>query len=197
MKNSNLLFFYIFAAIFIGVVVFLIIHAIKRREEVFEGQVIDKDVVEQQHMNDYNNGMNRSGINIGGGGLNFGGGGVNGGVTHSYFIKVQTDAGKVIKFQISEGKYEIIKIGDRVSKPKGTTEVNIINSTQVSPIQTQNPLAQPANTQLPIEQTNPSNPIQPMMPVAGIPLQQQPQQPIAPTPVQETNPPENPQAPIQ
>jgi hypothetical protein len=57
-------------------------------------------------------------------------GNMNGGVTHEYKIKVKTDAGKEINYKISEGMYEVVKIGDRVSKTSGTTEITILSSAQ-------------------------------------------------------------------
>jgi len=98
-------------------ILLVIVLYIRRREMVFEGEVIDKNVVENQVHNTQP--MNQ-GITIGNN--------MNGGVTHSYTIKVKTDAGKTIGYPISSGMYEVIKIGDRVSKPKGTTEVTIVSS---------------------------------------------------------------------
>jgi hypothetical protein len=106
------------------VIVFAIIGGlyIRRREIVFEGEVVDKDIHESTVQNN----------SMGSGGITFGN---SGGVTHSYMIKVKTDAGKEVNYQISEGKYEIIKIGDRVSKPKGTTDITILSSRQSVPDQ--------------------------------------------------------------
>lgn len=88
---------------------------------MFEGQVIDKDIIEN-----VNNSMpvnNQPGIHIGGPiGYN--------NVTHNYIVKVQTTDGKIKTWSISEGKYEIIKIGDRVVKPKGTTNLQIVSQAQ-------------------------------------------------------------------
>ena len=114
MKNVST---YVVIVVAIGLFIFL---AIRRREEVFEGEVIDKNIVESQVMNNaYGNpAMREPGIMIGN----------TGGLRHTYTIKVKTDQGKVINYTISEGKYEIIKIGDRVSKPKGTAEITIVSS---------------------------------------------------------------------
>jgi len=70
-----------------------------------------------------NKGMNRPTIVIGN----------TGGVRHTYSIKVKTDQGKEISYTISAGMYETIKIGDRVSKPKGTTEITIVSSAASTP----------------------------------------------------------------
>ncbi len=102
--------------ILVFVVVFgcIIFSYIYRRTESFEGVVVDKDVREN-----INNTMpNRSG------GITLGA--TNGGnVTHQYMLKVKTDAGKTIHYQVSEGKYQLINIGDRVSKRSGTTDVEV------------------------------------------------------------------------
>ena len=113
MKNFGL---YVVIAIFIVVIGLFIFLAIRRREEVFEGEVIDKNILESQVMN--NPGMTGGGIMIGN----------TGGLRHTYTIKVKTDQGKAINYTISEGMYEIVKIGDRVSKPKGSTEITIVSS---------------------------------------------------------------------
>ena len=100
---------WIFIVIFSAIVIVAIVFAIKRHEEVFEGEVIDKNEVETMNNNmPMNNSItiiNRS----------------SGNVQHSYTIKVKTTVGKVINYAISSGMYEIIKIGDTVSKAKGTT----------------------------------------------------------------------------
>ncbi len=114
----------IFVVIFGGVVAYIIVSAIRRREIQFEGSVIDKNIIENRQMN---NGMNRGpGITLGN---NMNGNNMNGGVTHEYKIRVKTDQGKEVNYKVSEGMYETIKIGDRVSKPHGTTEITIVSST--------------------------------------------------------------------
>ena len=117
MKNLGL---YVVLAAFIIVIGVIIFLAVRRREEVFEGEVIDKNIIESQVMN---NGISNPGI--GAGGIMIGN---SGGLRHTYKIMVKTDQGKTINYTISSGMYEIIKIGDRVSKPKGSTEITIISS---------------------------------------------------------------------
>ena len=115
------------AGVVILIVAGIIALYIHRREEVFEGQVVDKDIIEN-----VNNSMpmnNQPGFHIGGPiGVN--------NVTHTYVVKVQTAEGKTKTWNVSEGKYEIIKIGDHVSKPKGTTELQLVSSTS-----SQNPVS--------------------------------------------------------
>ncbi len=114
---KNIVPFIIFLIIFFGVIAFMIVSYFRKKEEVFQGVVIDKNINEVQHMN--NGGPHMTA-------------GMSGGVTHQYMIKVKTDNGKEIKYQISEGKYEIVKIGDRVSKAKGTTDIDISSSSQTT-----------------------------------------------------------------
>jgi len=106
------------AAVIILVVVGVIALYIHRRQEVFEGQVVDKDIVENTSnttpMNNHT-------------GFHFGGAAGYNNVTHTYIVKVQTTEGKKITWSVSEGKYEIIKIGDHVVKPKGTTDLQIVS----------------------------------------------------------------------
>ena len=106
-------------AVVVIAIIFVIVMAIRRREIAFEGEVIDKDIIETRNNMPMNN-MNpasQGGINIISGG----------GIQHEYKIKVKTATGKTIGYKISSGMYEVIKIGDMVSKPKGTTEVTIIS----------------------------------------------------------------------
>jgi hypothetical protein len=135
--------------IFGGAIVFIIVNAIRRREINFEGTVIDKNIIENRANN--NSMMNRPG-----GGIMIGGN-MNGGVTHEYKIRVKTDLGKEINYKITEGMYEIIKIGDRVSKASGTTEITI----QSSPSQV--PPPGPTNNS-PTSSVPPTTPIPPSMP---------------------------------
>jgi len=115
-SSNNPLVLVAVIAIFAIALILVIVSAIRRREESFEGKVIDKDIQENVVQNQPIN--QQPGITFGN----------TGAVTHAYRVKVQTDTGKVINYQISEGLYETIKIGDRVSKPKGTTTLSIVNS---------------------------------------------------------------------
>jgi len=139
--SNNPLILVAVLGIFAVVIILVIVFAIKRREEVFEGEVTDKNIQETNRMPMNNMGpMNNGGINIMSGG----------GIQHDYYIYVKTDVGKSIKYKISSGMYEIIKIGDRVRKPKGTTEVTIVssntaNTTAPNPAQTENQQIPPTN----------------------------------------------------
>ncbi len=113
----------IIIAVFGTVIAVLIYSAIRRREVSFEGEVIDKNIVETVQTNDMQGVNNGTGINLGN---------MQGNVTHTYKIKVKDNSGKVINYKVSQGKYEIIEIGDRVSKPKGTTDVTILDSSKTN-----------------------------------------------------------------
>ncbi len=95
---------------------------IRRRNMTFEGIVTDKDI--KEIVNENTNLAQRSTISFGNTGNS---------VTHQYNIKVQTTSGKIINWQISEGKYQILNIGDHVSKRSGTTDIDITPRTQVPP----------------------------------------------------------------
>jgi hypothetical protein len=143
----------IFGVIFVAIVGGATVLAIRRREIVFDGEVIDKNIVENSMpVNDMGN-MNHGGINL-----------VNGGgIKHDYYINVRTSSGKTIKYKISSGMYEIVKIGDMVSKPKGTTEITITSSktptVTATPPQVISPTSPQTNTQVtpasPIPATTP------------------------------------------
>ena len=113
----------IIIAVFGTVIAVLIYSAIRRREVSFEGEVIDKNIVETVQTNDMQGVNNGTGINLGN---------MQGYVTLTYKIKVKDNSGKVINYKVSQGKYEIIEIGDRVSKPKGTTDVTILDSSKTN-----------------------------------------------------------------
>jgi nitrogen fixation protein FixH len=114
----------IIIAVFGTVIAVLIYSAIRRREVSFEGEVIDKNIIETRQINNMQPGVNNgNGINLGN---------MQGNVTHTYKIKVKDNSGKVINYKVSQGKYEIIEIGDRVSKPKGTTDVTILDSSKTN-----------------------------------------------------------------
>ncbi len=146
---------YAFFGIFAVILGFLAASAIKRREETFEGVVIDKDVVETA-VNNSNNMPIRSGITFGDN--------MGGGIEHSYRVKVKTDAGKEISYPISSGKYEIIKIGDRVSKAKGTTDLEVIASIASSAM----PVAPTAASVAP--PTMPTPPVSPTVMPSPMPI---------------------------
>jgi len=120
----------VFVGVFVVVFGLVIYSFIHRREETFTGAVTDKDIRENVN-NTYNNNFNQpTGIVLGG----------TNNVTHQYMIKVKTDAGKEISYQVSEGQYQIINIGDRVAKQKGTTEVQVVQKVAAAPAQTQPPV---------------------------------------------------------
>lgn len=119
MKNTLVI------GIFVAVVGLFAGLYIRRRAIAFAGKVIDKDVHEQVNNNFNQNQAANKGISINTASAS--------NVTHQYMIKILTDAGKTINWQVSQGKYEIINIGDHVTKPAGTTEVEITHQTMPPP----------------------------------------------------------------
>lgn len=95
----------------------------KRRDMSFEGVVLDKNMQENVVNNTVGQ-PQQQGIVIGGNN--------QAAVTHSYSIRVNTATGEVVSYSISSGMYETIKIGDRVSKAKGSTDIPIVSSGQPS-----------------------------------------------------------------
>lgn len=138
--------------IFVAIVGLFIGAYVHRRQEVFEGEVIDKDIQEQVN-NNFNGNQNRSGVGFTLRGVNFNNNnGSN--VTHTYSIKVRITTGKEINWQISEGKYEIVKIGDHVTKQAGTTEVDITPKAQPG-LPTTTPRASTSQPSVPTPPTAP------------------------------------------
>ncbi len=114
------------------IVIFAIIGGLylKKKNMSFDGEVIDKDIKETDNINNTVNNMDRPGT------ISFGN---KNNVSHFYSIKVRTTAGKDIHWNISEGKYEIIKIGDFVTKRSGTTDIEIIQ--KIADTNEQSPVA--------------------------------------------------------
>ena len=98
------------ALVFVAFIVVFVVFYIHSRNETFEGDVTDKKSYEEQ-MNNMNN--NRPGITLGER------------TTTVYKIQVQTTAGKSIWWQVNEGKYETINVGDHVTKRSGTMDVDV------------------------------------------------------------------------
>jgi hypothetical protein len=103
-----------------------------RRSETFDGEVVDKDVQEVVENSNYNQPSR---------GMTFSLSGNNnqGGVTHTYMVKIKTATGDTKSWQVSQGMYEVINIGDHVVKPSGTTTLQVTAKAQQQ-------AAQPAST---------------------------------------------------
>ena len=102
------IFFIIFGIVVIGGILFLAIYSfIHRRNLSFEGVVLEKIKSETVDMNQPDRMVTRR--------------------DYQYSIRVKKDNGKEIKYLINPNLYDKINVGDRVSKPKGTTTVSIIN----------------------------------------------------------------------
>jgi hypothetical protein len=93
-----------------------------RRSETFDGEVVDKDVQEVVENSNYN--QPSRGITF-----SLSGNNNQGDVTHTYMVKIKTSAGDTKTWQVSQGKYEIINIGDHVIKPSGTTDLQVTAKT--------------------------------------------------------------------
>lgn len=97
-----------------------------RRGMSFTGTVTDKDIHEQP-VDNHGQAPSFNSNNV----------------QHTYVVKIQTDAGKSINWNVSQGKYELLKIGDRVGKKPGTTDL------EITPQVTTPPPAQPPTAQPP------------------------------------------------
>lgn len=77
-------------------------------------------------------------------------------VTHDYSIKVKTDGGEQIDWDVSSGLYEIINIGDKLTKASGTDVPEVVEKAVANPqsnAQTPpptNPVAPPSGPTPPI-----------------------------------------------
>jgi len=107
-------------AVLVIVIGFVIIQYFRRRSAKWAGSVIDKGFTEHVDRDTVSNRSSQSGSSLKIGGLTIGGNMQQRHVTRSYYIRVQTDEGKEIKWPVSEGLYETIKIGDRLTKEPGT-----------------------------------------------------------------------------
>lgn len=115
------------------IVIFAIVGGLylKKKNIAFEGEVIDKDIKEVENIDNTVYKMSRPGT------VTFGN---KNNMSHFYGIKVKTAAGKEIHWNISEGKYEIVKIGDYVTKRSGTTDIEITQ--KISDTNPQTPVSQ-------------------------------------------------------
>ncbi len=127
----------------------------KRKEAVWSGIVVDKNILEIAH--DNNSNQNNNGVNL----FSMGNNGSQTTVTHNYSIKVKTESGDQINWPISSGLYEAINIGDKLTKSVGTDVPEIIEKAATSSqSQINNPVAaspQSSNTAPPTPPIVPSN----------------------------------------
>lgn len=138
----------IVAAVIVCIIAFVIYGVYtnkKRKDAVWSGVVIDKDITEVVHdNNDFGNNNQQNGIGL------FSIGNTNNqmAVTHSYSIKVKTDGGEQFDWDISSGLYETINIGDRLTKSAGTDVPEVVEKAVV-------------NTQPNVQTPPPTNPATP------------------------------------
>ncbi len=142
----------------IGFVIYGVYINKKRKDAVWTGVVVDKDISENVYdSNDFGDNNRQNSIGL------FSIGNTNNqvAVTHSYSIKVKTDGGEQIDWDISSGLYETINIGDRLTKSAGTDVPEIIEKAPVSPP----PVTQPQQNTSP-QNTPPRGPLPPIPPQA-------------------------------
>lgn len=110
----------------VGLSIYATVSHFKRKGMQWSGVVLDKGSREIKSV-DRSPREKQSSLSVGG--FTFGGGTAPAQqtVTYSYFIVVKTDAQEEIKWDISEGLYEVIKVGDRVKKDSGAMTPQIIN----------------------------------------------------------------------
>ena len=96
----------------------------KRKNAQWSGTVIDKDTKKEYIHNTRHSRRNRrrggSGIGLAGAVL-AGNSMRRGNYTLKYYIFVKTDEGEEIKWEVSDGLYEEVNIGDQLKKEPGTT----------------------------------------------------------------------------
>lgn len=131
MTLMQVVFIVTFVIAVFGVLIGVYIH---RRNMSFEGTVTDKDIQEEM-VNTNTVGQDVGTITLGN----------RNSVRHIYKIKVQTPAGKIISWQVSEGKYQIINIGDKVIKRSGTTDIEITPATPSAATTPNTPMTPPTS----------------------------------------------------
>ncbi len=125
--------------VIIGVVLFfavlfiwLIISHFKKRSTQWTGTVIDKGYTERVQTT----GSRRGGLKIGGTAISHGGGQH---VSLNYYIVVKIDGEKELRWSISEGLYQRISIGDKLSKDSGTMIPRVVEAMRNAPQDTTSP----------------------------------------------------------
>ncbi len=117
----------------------------KRKDAVWSGVVVDKNIAEVVHdNNDIGNNNQQNGVGL----FSIGNANNQMAVTHNYSIKVKTDSGEQINWDISSGLYEAINIGDKLTKASGTDVPEVVEKAAF-------------NTQPPAQTPPPTNPVAP------------------------------------
>ncbi|MDQ5932367.1 MAG: hypothetical protein QG649_452 [Patescibacteria group bacterium] len=111
------------AAVFIVIIGLSLYQNKKRKDASWTGVVIDKAM--QEHVDrDLNNRQSNDGGGVSL--ISFGNNRSDVAVTHSYSITVRPEGGETFNWSVSSGFYELVSIGDKLSKRPGTTTPEII-----------------------------------------------------------------------
>ena len=109
---------------------FLIINYFRKRATEWIGIVIDKGTTQSYRTTSVRRSPR---VNVG----PFSLGQNNRHININYYVVVETDSGKEIRWNISEGLYEVVKVGDKLKKDKGTTIPRVIEKAETQDIQGQ------------------------------------------------------------
>ena len=143
---SETLIFILIAVIVIGFIGFSLFRSHKQKNSSWSGTVIDKGYDEHVRSNQR---RRQPGLRVGGIGI----GNINQQhVSVKYYIRVETLAGGELKWPVSEGLYQQINIGDKLSKESGTKIPRITESSQqhaAQPAQATTAASQHQNTDTP------------------------------------------------
>ncbi len=108
-------------SLFAVVFIWLIINYFKKRSMQWTGAVIDKGYTERVHST---RGRGNS-LKVGGIAINQDRGQH---VSLNYYIVVQVDGGKELRWSVSEGLYQTINVGDKLSKDSGTMIPRVVEA---------------------------------------------------------------------
>lgn len=112
---------YFIPILFLCMLAFFAISFYQRKSMVWTGIVIDKGFDEHTQSNDNGGGIQiGKSLRIGGNVQNY--------VSRKYYIRVKTDVGQELKWNISEGLYGVINIGDRLAKDAGTQIPRVVQA---------------------------------------------------------------------
>ncbi|MDO8336022.1 MAG: hypothetical protein Q7T74_04570 [Candidatus Saccharibacteria bacterium] len=131
----GLIFTVLFLAVLVGALIYYFISEKKRKDSQWVGVVIDKNIRETVHDDSNSHRDSGGGINIISISANDRSGPV---VTHRFELTIKTDTGEQINnWEVTSGSYELINIGDRCKKNKGTNVLEPLKKTE--PIQSETP----------------------------------------------------------
>ncbi len=120
---QNNIFLIVIVVIVVGVGLFAIVQYFKRKGMSWSGVVIDKSFTETQVSNS-NSRSSGSTLSVGGFGVNLGQ--RPQAVNITYYLVVKTDDGKELRWNVGEGLYGTINIGDRLRKSPGSMTPEVV-----------------------------------------------------------------------